>query len=144
MKQKGDANFKAKLTHGLKNDTRNLVNFPASSRKSKILHFDVFLWSIAYKVSAKKVQKSYLLWHWRVIQTLKKSRLFAWRMTWRIWWILTWVVKGLKVQTLMGYFYRKYVMFELKNYRGFVMWNMIYGFKNGISNLANFQANSWK
>ena len=49
----------------------------------------VLLLSIACKVSAKKVQKSYLLWHWRVIQTLKKNWLFAWKMAWGIWWILS-------------------------------------------------------
>ena len=54
MTLKGDAMFKEKLTDGLKNDTRNLVNFHVSSRKSKKLHFDGLLLSIAYKVSAKK------------------------------------------------------------------------------------------
>ena len=57
---KGDAIFKGKLTGGLKNDIRNLVNFHERSRKSENLHFDGLLLSIAYKVSAKKVQKSYL------------------------------------------------------------------------------------
>ena len=41
------------------------------------LLFDGILLSIAswlaYKVSAKKVRKSYLSWHVRVIQTLKKN-----------------------------------------------------------------------
>ena len=41
-----------KLTLGSKNDMRNLVSFNASSSKSKTLHFDVLLLSIAYKVSA--------------------------------------------------------------------------------------------
>ena len=47
--------FKEKLTGGLKIDIRNLVNFHGSSQKSKDLHFDGFLLSIAYKVPAKKV-----------------------------------------------------------------------------------------
>ena len=33
MTLKGDAKFKDKLTRGLKNDIRNLVNFQASSWK---------------------------------------------------------------------------------------------------------------
>ena len=37
---RGDAIFKEKLTGGLKNDKRNLVNFHRSSRKSENLHFD--------------------------------------------------------------------------------------------------------
>ena len=60
MALKGDAKFKGKLTHGLKNDIRNLVNFHESSGKSDILHFDGFLFSKAYKFLDEKVQKSYL------------------------------------------------------------------------------------
>ena len=54
MTLKGDAIFKEKLTGGLKNDMRSLVNFHASSRKSESLHFDGLLLSIAEKVSAVK------------------------------------------------------------------------------------------
>ena len=46
-----------------KNDIMNLVNFNMSSGKSENLHFNVLLLSIAYKVSAKKVQKGYLSGH---------------------------------------------------------------------------------
>ena len=42
-------NLKEKLTHGLKNDIRNLVNFQASSRRSENLYFDRLLLSKAYK-----------------------------------------------------------------------------------------------
>ena len=42
-----------------------------SSQKFEILHFDGLLLSKWYKVSAKKVQKGYLSWHWRV--TLKSD-----------------------------------------------------------------------
>ena len=143
MTLKGVAKFKRKLTCGLKNDIRNLVNFHASSQKSENLYFDVLLLSIAYKVSAWKVQ-NYLSWHWKEIQTLKKNWLFIWKMTWGIWWTLTWAVESLKICTLMGYFCRKYVMFELKRYRGVVLWKMTYGFKNDISNLVNLHTSSWK
>ena len=60
MTMKGDGKFGRKLTLGSKNDMRNLVNFNVSSGKSENLHFNVLLLSIAYKVSAKKVQKNYL------------------------------------------------------------------------------------
>ena len=53
-----DAKFEEKLTLVSKNEMRNLVNFNASSGKSENLHFDVLILSIAYKVSAKKVQKN--------------------------------------------------------------------------------------
>ena len=52
MTQNNDVKFEEKLTLGSKNDTRNLVNFNASSGKSGNLHFDVILLPIAYKVSA--------------------------------------------------------------------------------------------
>ena len=60
MTLKSDAKFEEKVTLGSKNDMRNLVNFNASSVKSKNLHFDLLLFSIVYKVSAKRVQKNYL------------------------------------------------------------------------------------
>ena len=60
MTLKGDARFKGKLTCGLKNDIRNLVNFYASSQKSEKVHLNGFLFSKAYKFLDKKVQKSYI------------------------------------------------------------------------------------
>ena len=60
MTLKGDAMFKEKLTGGLKNDIRNLINFRASSRKSENLHFDRLVLSKTYKVLNEKVQKSYV------------------------------------------------------------------------------------
>ena len=60
MTLKSDAKFEEKLALGSKIDMMNLVNFNATSGKSENMHFDVQLLSIAYKVSAKKVQKSYL------------------------------------------------------------------------------------
>ena len=51
---KGDVKFKGKLTCGLKNDTRNFVNFHARSRKFENLHIDGLLLSKAYKVLDEK------------------------------------------------------------------------------------------
>ena len=55
-----DTKFEEKLTLGSKNDMTNLVNFNMTSGKSENLHFNVLLLLIAYKISAKKVQKGYL------------------------------------------------------------------------------------
>ena len=99
-----NAKFKGKLTCGLKNDIRNLVNFHASSWKSQNWHFDWIRLSKAYKYLDEKVQKSYVSWHWRVMQSLKKNWLLVPKMTWGIWWILMWPVASLKVCTLMCYF----------------------------------------
>ena len=60
MTLKGVEKFKEKLSCGLKNDIRYLVNFHASSRKSENLHFDRILLSKAYKDLDEKVQKSYV------------------------------------------------------------------------------------
>ena len=132
MTLESDAKFEKKLAHGFKNNITNLVNFNASSDRSENLHFDVLLLSILYKLSAKKVLRSYLSWNWRVIQT------------WEMWWILTRAVENPKICTLMGYFCQKYVMFELKWYRRIVSWKMAYGVKNDIRNLVNFHTSSWK
>ena len=61
MTLKGDAKFKGKLTCGLKNNLRNLLNFHAGSWKSWNLHFGGFLLTKAYKDLDEKVQKSYVL-----------------------------------------------------------------------------------
>ena len=60
MTLKSDAKFEEKPTLGSKNDMRTLVNFNASSGKSRNFYFDVLLLPIAYEVSVWKVQKYYL------------------------------------------------------------------------------------
>ena len=62
MTLNGDAKFKGKLTHGLKNYTRNLANFHTSSRKSQNVHLGGLLLFKAYKDLDEKVQKSYVSW----------------------------------------------------------------------------------
>ena len=45
-------------------------------------------WAIlskVYEVWAKKIQKSYLSWHWSVIQNLKNPDLVVSKMAWGIW-----------------------------------------------------------
>ena len=63
MTLKGDAKFKGKLTRGLKNDIRNLVNFRGSRRKSENSHFNGFILSKAYKALDEKVQRCYVSCH---------------------------------------------------------------------------------
>ena len=66
-----------------------LVTFHVNSRKSEILHFDGLLLSKSYKISAKRKQKRYLSWRWRVMQSFKKNWLVVSSMTWRIWLMFT-------------------------------------------------------
>ena len=100
------AEFKGKLTCGLKNDIRTSVNFCASSRKSENVHLDRILLSKAYKDLDEKVQNRYVSWHWRVVQSLKKNWILVLKMTWGIWWILMRAVASLKICILMCYFCR--------------------------------------
>ena len=93
----GYANFKGKLSCGFKNNLRNLLNIHASSWKFGNLHFDGILLSKAYKNSDEKVQKSYVPWHWRVMQSLKKNWLSVPKMTWEIWWIFIQPLKSQKI-----------------------------------------------
>ena len=60
MTLKGNAVFKGKLTGGLKNDIKNLINFHASSPKSESFHFHGFVLSKSDKVSGEKARKSYV------------------------------------------------------------------------------------
>ena len=100
---------------------RILGNFSVSSGKSKNLQFDVLHLSIAKKIKyilAKKLHQSYLSWHWRVIQSLMKNWLFVWKITRGIRWILMQAVESLKICIFMVCSCQKYVMFEIKLYRG--------------------------
>ena len=117
---------------------------PPSPPQQMYFLTDPLLLSTADKVSTNEVQKNYLAWYCKMIQTMKKNWLFIWKMTWGIWWTLTWTVESLKICILMDYFCRKYAMFELKRCRGVVLWKMTNGFKNDISNLVNFHTSSWK
>ena len=67
----------------------------------------------------EKIQKSYVSWQWRVMQSLKKSWILVSKMTWRIWWIFTQPLKGSKI-SLRWAIRPKYMKFELKQYRGVI------------------------
>ena len=73
MTLKGDAKFKEKLTCDLKNYLRNSVNFHAGSWMSRNLNLDWLFLPKVYKDLDEKVQKSYVLWQWRVMQSLKRK-----------------------------------------------------------------------
>ena len=65
----------------------------------------------------KKVQNSYVLWHGRAMQSLKKTWSLVPKMAWEIWCILMRGVASLKTCTPMCYFCQKYIMFKPKKYR---------------------------
>ena len=73
----------------------------------KNLHLD---WSFSckvYNILLQKVERSYILWYWRVMQNLKKNWLVVWKMTWRIWQIFIRTLGSVKIGTFMGSFYPK-------------------------------------
>ena len=88
-----------------------------SSEHSKVSKICTFIGPFCAKyyiliyLSPKKVQRSYLSWHWRVMQNLKKNWLVVSKMIW-IWQIFTRAFKNLKICTLMSYFRPKYKMFK--------------------------------
>ena len=129
---KGHAKFKGKLTCCLKNDIRDLIKFHGSSRKSENLHFDRLLLSKAYIVLVEKVKQSYVSWHWRAMQSLKKNGLLVPRLTW---WILMRVVAILKIFFLICYVCdttpKNDTIFEEE-----LSWTL----KNDMKNLANFDS----
>ena len=71
MTRKSDAKFEEKLTCCFKND-KNLVNFDPSTQKSQKFELDWFLLCKVCNFWAKKIQKSYISWQWRLMQNLKK------------------------------------------------------------------------
>ena len=52
---------------------KNLLNFDLSTQNSQNFHFDWFFLCKICNVWPKKAQRSYLSWHWRVMQNLKKN-----------------------------------------------------------------------
>ena len=64
-----------------KDDIINWVNFPLEHSKSEKLYNDGLFLSKAYNISARKFQRNYVSWHWRVMQNLKENWLVTWEMT---------------------------------------------------------------
>ena len=132
---------------------RNLVNFHAGSQMSENLYFDGLLQSKAFKVLGEKANKSYVSWHWRVMQSLKKNWLLVPKMTWRTWWTLMWAVASLKICTLMCYLSIAYKVSAKKVHQSYLMAlksdpnfeeKLTFCLKNDVRNLVNFNASSGK
>ena len=91
---------------------------------SPSLYFDWLLLLKAYKIAAEKVQRSYVSWHWRVMQNLKKNRFAVWKMT-GIWWIMIWALRYLKNLHFDWSLSRKIHNFWLKKeQRSYLSWHL--------------------
>ena len=120
MTMKNDVKCEEELTCRFKIDMGNWQVLTGALESLINLNFNVLLLSKVYIVWAKKVQRSYLSWHWKVIQNLERHRFVVLKLTLGIWQILTWALESLKNFTLMGSFWTKHILFELKKYRGVV------------------------
>ena len=85
----------------------------------KNVHFNALRLSKVYIIWANKLQKSYLSWHWRVMQNLERNWYFSFQN-----WHEKFVKFSLehskvsKIFTLMGSFGTEYIFLELEKYRG--------------------------
>ena len=113
MAIKNDVKFLEELTSRFKIAMWNWTIFTRAIESLKNYHFNGLLLNKVYNAWAKKVQRSYVSWHWRVMQNLKKTWLVVWKMKWEIWQIFTRALDSLKIGTLMGSFYPKLKRYEL-------------------------------
>ena len=72
MAWKSDAKFKEKLAYCFTFKLEEFGEFSPKHSKIWNFHFDGLFFSKAYEVWAKKIQWSYLSWHWTVMQNLNK------------------------------------------------------------------------
>ena len=74
------------LTCHFKTDMRNLTNSGSSTRKFKKIALSLAPSTTKYIMfELRKVQRSYVLWHWRLMQNLKEKWLVLSKMIWGIW-----------------------------------------------------------
>ena len=120
--------------------TRNLVNFHVSCRKSENLHFDQILLSKTYKDLYEKIQKSYVSWHWRVVQSLQKNWLLVSNMTWGFWWIFNQPLKSPKIPLRWVILSKVYEVWTKKIQRNYLSWHwtVMQNLNNGMRNWVNF------
>ena len=113
--------------------------FDCSRKISPSLYFDRLLLLQVYKISAKNVQRSYVLWPWRVMQNLKKNWFVVSKMT-RIWPEHS---KVSKICTLIGSYCAKYLMYDLKIYRGVIFHDTEEWYKNWSKNWLVIWKMTW-
>ena len=73
MTMKNDAKFEEELTCRFKIDMTNLTNFYPALKSLKNLHFNGLLLTKVLNIWAKRLQRSYVWWHWILMQNLKEN-----------------------------------------------------------------------
>ena len=64
------------------------------SKVSKICILMGYFWPKYIMFELKKVQRTHVWWHWRLLQNLKENWLVLSKMTWRIWQIFVYRLKN--------------------------------------------------
>ena len=149
-----DAKFEGKLTFAFKNDMRNLRNFHQSTWKSQNWDFDGNLLS--------RVEMHELKIYWGIKCHENEEWCKNWRridfsvQNWHEQFDKFWFKhsKISKFCTLMGCVWPKYIMFDLKKYRGVMFYGTEYWCKiwkktdfcysKMTRNLGNFCQSTWK
>ena len=86
-------------------------------------YFDRLLLLKIYKISAEKVQRSYVSWHWRVVKNVKKNRFLVSKVT-RIWLILIRAIKSLKnLHFDWSILCEVYNVWPKEVQRGYILWH---------------------
>ena len=63
----------------------------------KKLHFNALLLPKVYNARAKQIQRSYVWWHWRLMQNLNKNLLVFTKMIWGIWQVFARALESIKI-----------------------------------------------
>ena len=74
-------NYEEKLTCRFKIDMRNLTNLTRALESLRNFHLNALLLNKVYIAWAKKVQRGYLSWYWREIQSLERNQLVVSKLT---------------------------------------------------------------
>ena len=118
MTLKGDAKFEEKLTCDLENNMRNMANFHQSTWKSQNYDFDEFFYPNRKHMTLKSTEAL-------CVMTMKNDAKFEQELTCHFkidirnlneFWFEH--LKVSKIFILMCSFWAKYILFELKAYRG--------------------------
>ena len=124
----------------------------------KNLSFNWLLVTKVYIVWATKVQRSYLSWHWGVMQILKKDWPVVWKKAWEIWQIFTRALESVKIGTLISHqigtfvqsregmalkFTEELCVMTMKNNAKFEE-ELTFHFKTDMRNLTNFDSSTRK
>ena len=110
----------------------------------KNFSFNGLLLSKVYIVGAKKVQRSYLSWHWRVMQNLKRNWLVFSKLTWGIWLNLMWAVESLKRLSSFRWKSTEELSFMTQKSDTKFGEELTCRFKIDKRNLKNFDLSIWK